>query len=711
MHPERIKRVGEAFFGKFSNLKDVQKRSFEPILTGKNAIIISATGSGKTEAAVAPLIARYFDLAIKNYIPFLLYITPTKALVNDIEKRLDSPVSSLGLRLGIKHGDRNDLNKKDKPNILITTPESLDVILYKKDPVLNYIKAVILDEIHFLYNTQRGIHLAILLNRLRNQLNSEFQWVALSATIADPDSYIEFFFPYCDTNSIIKINSTTKRDLEALLCQVKKPANLFSKLLLSNYKEKVLAFTNSRKTCETLANDIKEIDILRDRVFCHYSSLSQEIRHQVEKEFCKRDSALCIATSTLELGIDIGNINCIVLWDVPPSVESFLQRIGRGNRKENKIKVICAIPEYSNNKLLSAMKYLSLCILASKGYLPPKKAIGLYAPIVQQCLNIIASNGGTYIPRKRLYDHFKVFPYIKESDFYNILENLLENKYLRKHGFYESYGGGEKLYDLVDRFEIYGNIARPKKEIMLKQEDLILGYIPNENIYKIYKGDQLLFSGKVWQVSDKKKDAIYVKPAAKKDSNKLVDINYKSDIAISEPYLVDYIWRFIHDYNILEIDDINIHKNLRNLIEKYITFIKDNFSIYNIPYIKMNDRFIYFTFAGEVINNVLSYYGNNEENIGDDIVFVSRKEISWPELSNIIGKYENYIFKYLLSRSHLSIYQELLPEYILKLELLESWKRDVSNTEIIKRLERSEAKIMKNSEYEHIKMITSSINL
>lgn len=709
MRPENIKRVGEAFFGKFNNLKDVQKKAFEPILTGKNAIIISATGSGKTEAAIAPLIARYFDSTIKKSYPFLLYITPTKALVNDIEKRLEPPLSSLGLRLGIRHGDRNDLNKKNKPNILITTPESLDVILFEKDFILNYVKALILDEIHFLYNNQRGLHLAILLNRLRNQLNSEFQWVALSATIADPDNYVEFFFPYCDANSVIKINSTTKREIEALICAVKKPTNLFSKIFLSNYKEKVLAFTNSRKTCEGLANDLKEIDILRDRVFCHYSSLSPEIRHRVEKEFYKRDSALCIATSTLELGIDIGNINCIVLWDVPPSVESFLQRIGRGNRKEKKIRVICAIPEYSKNKLLSALKYLSLCILSSRGYLAPKKPFKLYSPIVQQCLNIIASNGGSYIPKKELYNSFKVFSYVKESDFYNILDNLSEKGYLKKHSFYDRYGAGEKLHDLEDSFEIYGNIARPKKEIILKQEDMPLGYIPNDNIYRIKKGDQILFSGKVWEVSDIKNSAIDLKPASNINNNRLVDISYKSDMAISEPYIVDYIWRFIHDDNILELNDINIHKNLRSLLDDYIKFIKNNFNVQNIPYIKINDRFIYFTFAGEIINHVLSYYGNNEEskNIGNDIVFVSRKEINWAELPKILKNCEDDIFNYLFYRLNLNIYQKLLPEYILKLELLELWKRDLSITDIIKRLEKSEPKLIKNNEYEYLKKITA----
>jgi hypothetical protein len=90
-------------------------------------------------------------------------------------------------------------------------------------------------------------------------------------------------------------------------------------------------------------------------------------------------------------------------------------------------------------------------------------------------------------------------------------------------------------------------------------------------------------------------------------------IRDRSDMAISEPYIVDYIWRFIHDDNILELDDINIHKNLRSLLDDYIKFIKNNFNVQNIPYIKINDRFIYFTFAGEIINHVLSYYGNNEE--------------------------------------------------------------------------------------------------
>ena len=160
-------RVATAFYGSFPELREAQEAAIVALISGANLVLSAATGSGKTEAVVAPLISRCWKLAAKSDRLVLLYIAPTKALVNDLEKRLHLPLASLGLRVGIRHGDRDDLTRGLKPHILITTPESLDVMLFRKDSALQSVRAVVIDEVHLLYNTQRGLQLSILLRRLR----------------------------------------------------------------------------------------------------------------------------------------------------------------------------------------------------------------------------------------------------------------------------------------------------------------------------------------------------------------------------------------------------------------------------------------------------------------------------------------------------------------------------------------------------------------
>src|SRR3989338_408871 len=136
--------VYRAFFGNFLNILPVQKKSIPIILNGDNIIISAGTGTGKTEAVLAPLISRYLDYALENDCLTWLYIAPTKALVNDIFRRIEPSFSNLHINLGIRHGDRDETHKSSILHLIITTPESLDVILARGDKTFSTIKAVII---------------------------------------------------------------------------------------------------------------------------------------------------------------------------------------------------------------------------------------------------------------------------------------------------------------------------------------------------------------------------------------------------------------------------------------------------------------------------------------------------------------------------------------------------------------------------------------
>ena len=138
-------RIAAAFYGGFPELRPVQAAAIEPLVNGRYVVLSSGTGSGKTEAVTAPLLSRFWVEALRDERTVMLYIAPTKALINDIAKRLDSVLQSLSLRVGIRHGDRNDLELVAKPHVLITTPESLNVMLRRKEPVLAEIHCVVID--------------------------------------------------------------------------------------------------------------------------------------------------------------------------------------------------------------------------------------------------------------------------------------------------------------------------------------------------------------------------------------------------------------------------------------------------------------------------------------------------------------------------------------------------------------------------------------
>lgn len=169
-------QVAAAFYGTFSGLRPVQVAAIEPLLNGRNVVLSSGTGSGKTEAVIAPLLSCFWLDALRDEQTVMLYIAPTKALINDLAKRIEAALQSLSLRVGIRHGDQNDLNVIAKPHVLITTPESLNVMLRRKELVLTQIRCVVIDEIHQLFNTQRGLHLAILLWRLKKFAGRPIQW-------------------------------------------------------------------------------------------------------------------------------------------------------------------------------------------------------------------------------------------------------------------------------------------------------------------------------------------------------------------------------------------------------------------------------------------------------------------------------------------------------------------------------------------------------
>lgn len=420
------KKVAGILYGDFPSLRDHQDAVIYDIVNGNNIILSAGTGSGKTEAVMAPLVTRYQKELRAEEGVVILYICPTKALVNDLLKRLFK-LDRMDIKVGIRHGEKDDLKKVIPPGILITTPESLEVLLIRQDPALLTIKSIVIDEVHLFYNTQRGFQLAVLIQRLKQFIQSDtLQMIALSATIADPDCIIDYIFG--KEAEFKNFSADAKaREIKALLKVLNSDEDLL-RLMQKIQKgfSKILIFVNSRMECDSLCHKINDVPQLQDRVRSHYSSLSREFREETEQWFASTPKAICVATSTLELGIDIGDINLVILYGVPFSVESFLQKIGRGNRKSHITQVLMLVPHYSKSPLFDALMFASFLDLARQEKYALRAPYHLYGVVGQQILTMILQDKQAYTRIKDICEPFAALEYLNRQDIENIQESLPE---------------------------------------------------------------------------------------------------------------------------------------------------------------------------------------------------------------------------------------------------------------------------------------------
>ena len=538
-------RVASAFYGRFPSLRPAQEAAIEPLLAGQNVVVAASTGSGKTEAVVAPLVSRYWREAAETDSLFLLYIAPTKALVNDLEKRLHLPLTSIGLRVGLRHGDRDDLVSGQRPHVLITTPELLEVLVFRQDRALDGVQAVVVDEAHLLYNTQRGLQLSILLKRLESRLGRALQWAAASATIGDLRAIRNFLFgPLVEA---LFIQDETRRSIDSQIVPVGSEDDLLARACRWMAGEgKFLMFANSRKECERLAEVLQRDPTVRPYVFTHYSSLSSSVRVETEQKFASAKTAICIATSTLELGIDIGDIDAVMLWGLPGGVELFLQRIGRSNRRSqtNTTVVRCLIPDTSANVVHDALAFAAIVEAARGGELPNRAPFDLFGAVAQQLICAILQEHGAYARVADLCELVVHRPYLDRTTIELILDEFAARGYLQRHGFKNRYGADQLAYRLVDYRQIYANFPAGETTVEVRHGSRVLGEVPAANIFFLDRGASVRFAGRVWRIQKLSPEAIELEPSGQQGP--VQDFRYFSGGVRLDPFVTDRMWSLLH---------------------------------------------------------------------------------------------------------------------------------------------------------------------
>lgn len=432
-----LKHAWTPFFTRFGKLTAVQVETIPKIVSGQNVLVSAPTASGKTESVVAPLAERLKREQWKGL--SILYIVPTRALANDTFVRVHGPLGDMNISSAIKHGDSPYLSQKEEINFLITTPESLDSLICRGSDRLADVKAVVLDELHLLDNTHRGDQLRVLLMRLR-QLVSDFMVCITSATVADPQEIASRYARNCDIVSV-----TGQRIIEEHFFSTVEEALRFAK---KQGVKKTLWFANKRETVEEVGKVLKPL-FAPYPVVVHHGSLGRKEREDAEQVMKEQRIAACVATMTLEIGVDIGDIDLIILLDPPWSVSSFLQRIGRGNRRTNMTKVGCV-----NRKEDYLSVYQGLLKSARVGALPTPPYAAHRSVLIQQVFSMLFQ-GRTGLSLEEFYGCVRLLSDKQDLDL--ILRNLCERGFIEVHG--ELFYSTEKLLNMGERGFIHSNIA------------------------------------------------------------------------------------------------------------------------------------------------------------------------------------------------------------------------------------------------------------
>jgi ATP-dependent Lhr-like helicase len=343
--------------------KIIQKRFKQPtipqqlaiptILSGLNCLLISETGTGKTLAAFLPIFHLWLEHKPKPV--SILYISPLKSLNRDMIEHLIHWGQELEMEVTVRHGDTSAYERKQQvefPNdMMIVTLETLQPILVGKRirELLRNVKWVILDEVHEIADSKRGVQLTLALERLK-QLCGDFQLIMLSATVGDPEK-VASFFSGGKLVKVIKAETTKQMEIkvinpkpaaedrrisEKIFSSKETAARLRTIMELIKSSRSTLTFTNTREFAEILASRIKTLD-KKFPVEIHHSSLSKDVRIQAEKEFKNEKLKSLIATSSLQLGIDIGSVDLTLQYMSPRQVTQLVQRVGRSGHELQKI--------------------------------------------------------------------------------------------------------------------------------------------------------------------------------------------------------------------------------------------------------------------------------------------------------------------------------------------------------------------------------------
>lgn len=546
---ERLSRVKGAFYGAFYKPRQIQFDAIEPIMQGRNIVLSSCTASGKTEAYLAPLTERWLEPMRAGKLCILI-VCPTRALANDLVKRVSVPLGRCSINVLLRTGDHPNPLRGKKVGVLVTTLESLDSLLCRWAAQLLDIKAVVFEELHVAEGTARGDQLAVLAERLDvllhcakakqmtgtlGNLGLNLQRLAVTATpgnaaiinqkylaargvVVENKQGVNFEVDYKRPYDDDTIDSTDAKQARAIAY-----LRACIKYCRQNDYQKMLVFVRSRAEAELLtsAKGYLSDNPFGNAVFSHHSSLGTEQREKVEKNFASYQKAICFATSTLEVGIDIGDVDAVALTVPPTDVNAFLQRVGRSGRRGQAPQVLCL---YESN--FEKAQYEHLVEAARAGELFSDHPPFLSSVLVQQAVSLVCQSASDMINKTSLHERLPAYlrPTYTEEVCEKILQGALESDLLKRRSL-GGYSRSEKLKEAFEKGEIHHNIShtvagRGAVSVVNKANNRIIGTLSGNCTLLV--GDFFYFSGVSYKViSAPKEGKVIVCPDRHIDPAKL----------------------------------------------------------------------------------------------------------------------------------------------------------------------------------------------
>lgn len=498
--PPRLQEAIVSRLG-WSSLRPVQELAGAALLNGDNAVILAPTAGGKTEASIFPTLAMLLDQPADTV--GALYIAPIKALLNNQEDRLGTYTEMVGLRRFVWHGDTKTSEKKkfvkEPCELLMTTPESLEVMLVSSTvPVANlfrHLRIVIVDEVHAFAGTDRGAHFMSVLERLAQYTDNDIQRAGLSATVGNPEEILKWMQGSSERKGLVvdPPKNPASRQLAVSLCP--STAAIAAAASVEAAGKKSLFFCESRSLAEAVAQRMRTQDT---EVFVHHSSVSKEERAAAEHSFHEGSNVCITCTSTLELGIDVGDLDKVFQANAPSSVSSFLQRMGRTGRREGAV----ANTSFFVEEMEAGLQAIALIELAKSGWVESLPVLNRCWPVmVHQLLAMTLQFGAIKV--NDAWQHLskiKDLSGISRAEFDELIEHMLSEGFL-----YETCGQlamgdkTERVFGRKNFMELYAVFSSPvrykvltaqKQDIGTLEQNFVDGLVDNVTAF--------LLGGRAW---------------------------------------------------------------------------------------------------------------------------------------------------------------------------------------------------------------------
>ncbi len=502
-----------------------QVKAWPLVAAGEDVLIVAPTGSGKTEAAFLPLLGKIVAEGHGEGIS-LVYITPMRALNRDMLKRLQVWCGRLGLTVDIRHGDtplsQRARQSSHPPDVLVTTPETLQAILpgRRMRENLGHLKAVVVDELHSLVESKRGVQLCVGLQRLRRVARG-YQLVALSATVGTPGVAAEFIFGE-GRHTVVRADAP-KEFAYSIEYPVPDPADqkaaretyaapdLAARLsridrLIEQHKS-TLIFVNSRTVGEMLGEKLAR---LRKDVAVHHGSLPREERERVEQAFKAGELKALVCTSTLELGIDVGSVDLVVQYMSPRQVTSLVQRVGRSGHSLGRVSKGVLVTVSADDVMESSTSVTEAQLGRIEPTRPYSNSLDVLAhQVAGYLMDLEAIEGDALLQEVR---RARPFRDLSEDAFWRTVRYLAELRRVRIEGTRLS-------RTRLTRDYYYENLSMIPDETRYLVVDVTtnqsVGILGEEFVLlKAKVGVHFICKGKVWQIEQVADDRrIYVTPA------------------------------------------------------------------------------------------------------------------------------------------------------------------------------------------------------